>query len=299
MHFSTELVQHVIIVFAASFVFFLSLFHVADVFKIEPDTACGQLSRSSSSSLLFEEREDDDLDEEEEDDFGAQKADNHFGVSIRPEDFVSQASRDKRGQRSVEEMDRLLQFRPEKSLQAPKSTGSYGYLCEIEDGILSDDILRTKTAPVQMESLTLGSPALTLERVKIALHLEQLRAESCSTSESHGVSSLSSTVKTEDWRQRKDTSSTKISETSSTKISSGTRFLAHNLSSSDLRSSDGFARKKAKATEPKHRQRPTAQTVDIHQKWSNFTRSHYPKHSKAFRETFFSDSVLHFSCNHG
>jgi hypothetical protein len=168
------------------------------VFKIEPDTACGQLSRSSSSALLFEEREDDDLDEEEEDDFGAQKADNHFGVSIRPEDFVSQTSRDKRGQRSVEEMDRLLQFRPEKSLQAPKSTGSYGYLCEIEDDILSDDILRTKTAPVQMESLTLGSPALTLERVKIALHLEQLRAESCSTSKSHGVSSLSSTVKTED-----------------------------------------------------------------------------------------------------
>ena len=299
MHFSAELVQHVVIVFAASFVFFLSLFHVADVFKKEPDTACGLLSWSSSSSLFLEEKEDDDLGEEEEDDFGAQKADNHFGVFIRPEDFGSQVSMDKRGQRSFEQMDALLQFRPEKSLQAPKSTGSYGYLCEIEDDILSDDILRTKTAPVQMESLALGSPALTLERVKIALHLEQLRADSCSTSKSHGVSSLSSTVTTEDWRQRKETSSTKISETSSTKISSGTRFLAHSLSSSDLRSSDGFARKKAKANEPKHRQRPTAQTLDIHQKWSNFTRSHYPKHSKVFRETFFSDSVLHFSCNHG
>jgi hypothetical protein len=37
-------------------------------------------------------------------------------------------------------------------------------------------------APVQMESLTLGSAALTLERVKIALHLEELRAENCPTS---------------------------------------------------------------------------------------------------------------------
>jgi hypothetical protein len=66
MHLSTELVQHVIIVFAASFVFFLSLFHVADVFKKEPDTACGLLSWSLSSSLLHEEEEDDELEEEEE-----------------------------------------------------------------------------------------------------------------------------------------------------------------------------------------------------------------------------------------